>query len=140
MVKTKKFPLFRQLDAMDCGPSCLRMIAKHYGKTYTLQYLRELSYIDREGVSLKGISEAAGKLGLQSVAVKIPYNNVKEQPALLAAQHILGQLNVLLWQLVGFVCSAQDIQISLEHHREICEQPRLSRQAIAFCSIFYNNS
>jgi len=85
MVKTRKFPLFRQLDAMDCGPSCLRMIAKYYGKTYALSYLRELSYIDREGVSLKGISEAAGRLGFQSMAVKIPYSAEKEQPCLLAA-------------------------------------------------------
>lgn len=85
MVKTKKFPLYRQLDAMDCGPSCLRMLTKHYGKTYSLQYLRELSHIDREGVSLKGISEAAGKLGFQSLAVKIPYSANRGQPCLLAA-------------------------------------------------------
>lgn len=85
MVKTRKFPLFRQLDTMDCGPSCLRMIAKYYGKTFSLRYLREISYIDREGVSLKGISEAAGKLGFQSMAVKIPYSAEKGQPCLLAA-------------------------------------------------------
>lgn len=26
-----QFSHYRQLDAMDCGPTCLRMIAKHYG-------------------------------------------------------------------------------------------------------------
>ena len=36
----KRFPHYIQLDAMDCGPSCLRMIAKYYGKTYSLQTLR----------------------------------------------------------------------------------------------------
>lgn len=85
MVKSRKFPLFRQLDAMDCGPSCLRMIAKHYGKTYSLQYLRALSHINREGVSLKGIIEAAGKIGLRSMGVKIPYSGPKGTPSLLAA-------------------------------------------------------
>lgn len=43
-----KFPHYKQLDAMDCGPTCLRMVAKHYGKTYSLQYLRSRSYITRE--------------------------------------------------------------------------------------------
>ena len=27
------FPHYRQLDAMDCGPTCLRMIAKYYGRS-----------------------------------------------------------------------------------------------------------
>jgi ATP-binding cassette subfamily B protein len=85
MVKSKKFPLFRQLDAMDCGPSCLRMIAKYYGKTYSLQYLRALSHINREGVSLKGIIEAAGKIGLRSMGVKIPYSGPRGTPSLLEA-------------------------------------------------------
>ncbi|WP_035141916.1 cysteine peptidase family C39 domain-containing protein [Flavobacterium daejeonense] len=31
------FPVDRQLDMMDCGPACLKMIAKHYGKFY-LEY------------------------------------------------------------------------------------------------------
>ena len=85
MIRSKKFPLFRQLDAMDCGPSCLRMIAKHYGKTYSLQYLRTLSHINREGVSLKGIIEAAGKIGLRSMGVKIPYSGPEGAPSLLEA-------------------------------------------------------
>jgi len=53
------FPHYTQLDAMDCGPTCLRMVAKHYGKSYSLQSLREKSYITREGVSLLGTSDAA---------------------------------------------------------------------------------
>ena len=58
------FPFYRQLDKMDCGPSCVRMIAEHYGKSYSLQYLREHSYVDREGVSVEGICEAAEHLSL----------------------------------------------------------------------------
>ncbi len=49
----RKFVHYKQLDAMDCGPTCLRMVAKYYGKTYTLQYLRSRSYITREGVSMQ---------------------------------------------------------------------------------------
>lgn len=69
----KKFPFYQQLDAMDCGPTCLRMIAKHYGKSFSLQYLREKCYISREGVSIRGISEAAEAIGFRTLVVKLPF-------------------------------------------------------------------
>ncbi len=76
----KKFSFYKQLDAMDCGPTCLRMIAKHYGKTYTLQYLREKSFITREGVSLLGVSDAAESIGMRTLAVRLPYDKLEEVP------------------------------------------------------------
>jgi ATP-binding cassette subfamily B protein len=50
------FPHEFQMDAKDCGPACLKIIAKYYGKYYSLQYLRDLCGITREGVSLLDIS------------------------------------------------------------------------------------
>ncbi len=76
------FPSFKQLDSMDCGPTCLRMIAKYYGKSYSLQGLREKSFITREGVSLLGISEAAENIGFKSVGVKISYEQLTEEAIL----------------------------------------------------------
>ena len=73
---TKNFPFYQQLDAMDCGPSCLRMIAKFYGKTYTLQTLRERCFITREGVSLLGISDAAESIGMRSLGVRTSFENL----------------------------------------------------------------
>ena len=70
---------------MDCGPTCLRMIAKYYGEHYSLQYLREKSYIDKEGVSLKGISEAAENIGFRTMAVKVPFNSKNGTPSLIQA-------------------------------------------------------
>jgi ATP-binding cassette subfamily B protein len=64
------FPHFRQRDQMDCGPTCLKMIAAFYGKNYPLPYLRKQCYIDRQGVSLSGIAVAAEKIGLHTLAVK----------------------------------------------------------------------
>jgi ATP-binding cassette subfamily B protein len=55
----KPFPSYHQLDAMDCGATCLRMIAKYYGRSFSNQTLREKSFITRSGVSLLGISEAS---------------------------------------------------------------------------------
>lgn len=46
----KLFPHYHQLDAFDCGPTCLRMLAKYDGRTYSVQYLREHAFITREGV------------------------------------------------------------------------------------------
>ena len=77
----KRFPFTHQHDAMDCGPACLHMIAKHYGKNHSLQGLRENSFLTREGVSLLGISEAAEKIGFRTMGVKISFEQlVKEAP------------------------------------------------------------
>lgn len=67
----KVFPHYQQLDSMDCGPSCLRMIAKYYGRSYTLQTLREKSFITREGVSMLGISDAAESIGMHTQGVRV---------------------------------------------------------------------
>lgn len=77
----KSFPSFRQLDKMDCGPTCLRMIAAYYGRNYPLQFLREHSYLDREGVSMRGVVEAAEKVGLRTLAVKIPFSTENAEEA-----------------------------------------------------------
>ncbi|NQX40839.1 peptidase domain-containing ABC transporter [Pedobacter steynii] len=74
----KKFPHYKQPDQMDCGPTCLRMIAKHYGRNYTLQRLREVSGINRQGVSLLGISEAAEKIGFRTTGLRIPLSKLQE--------------------------------------------------------------
>ncbi|PTS97817.1 ABC transporter ATP-binding protein [Pedobacter sp. HMWF019] len=74
----KKFPYFKQPDQMDCGPTCLRMVAKYYGKNYNLQRLREISGINRAGVSLLGISEAAEKIGFRTTGIKISLNKLLE--------------------------------------------------------------
>ena len=63
---------------MDCGPTCLRMVAKHYGKNFSLQRLREISGINKEGVSLLGISEAAEKIGFRTTGARIGLSELKE--------------------------------------------------------------
>lgn len=70
----RRFPFFAQYDAMDCGPACLRMIAAWHGQQYPLSYLREHSYLDREGVSLAGVQVAAEVIGMESMAVRLPFS------------------------------------------------------------------
>ncbi|WP_143310577.1 peptidase domain-containing ABC transporter [Chitinophaga vietnamensis] len=72
------FTFFKQLDAMDCGPTCLKMIAKYHGRDYPLEYLRQQSGITREGVTLLGISEAAEKIGMRTNAVQVTFEELDE--------------------------------------------------------------
>jgi ATP-binding cassette subfamily B protein len=66
----KSFPVDRQLDMMDCGPACLKNIAKYYGKYYSLQFLRDKCGMSREGVSFLDISYAAESIGFRSLSVR----------------------------------------------------------------------
>lgn len=76
----KSFLHYIQHDQMDCGPTCLRMVAAHYGKRYSLEGLREKSFLTREGVSMLGISEAAERIGLRSLCVQVDYERLREAP------------------------------------------------------------
>ncbi len=77
---SRNFPFYKQLDAMDCGPTCLRMVAKHYGKHYSLETLRQKSFIGREGVSMLGISTAAESIGFRTIGVHISFQQLAEAP------------------------------------------------------------
>jgi ATP-binding cassette subfamily B protein len=67
----KKFPHYKQKDAKDCGPTCLKIVAKYYKKTISIQQLRAINEITRVGSSLLGLSDAAEKIGLRSLGVKL---------------------------------------------------------------------
>lgn len=66
----KTFPCERQLDMMDCGPACLKIIAKYYGKFYSLQYLRDKCGITKDGISFRDLSYAAENLGFRTLSLK----------------------------------------------------------------------
>lgn len=72
---------------MDCGPTCLRMVARYYGKSITLQQLRSLSKTTREGSSLLGISDAAEKIGFRTLGIKVSYEKLKEDAPLPCIAH-----------------------------------------------------
>ncbi|HCY81801.1 MAG TPA: ABC transporter ATP-binding protein [Xanthomarina gelatinilytica] len=76
----KSFPIYKQRDHKDCGPTCLKIIAKHYSKVLNIQQLRALSETTRVGSSLLGLSEASEKLGFRSLGVKIDLKKLLEAP------------------------------------------------------------
>jgi ATP-binding cassette, subfamily B, bacterial len=76
------FPSHIQHDAMDCGPVSLQLIAKHYGKDFSLDELRNLTYTGKDGVSLFAISEAAGQIGFKTIGGKIAFEKLQKQALL----------------------------------------------------------
>lgn len=72
----KRFPIEYQMDSQDCGPASLKMIAKFYGKYYSLQYLRDKCGITKQGVSLLDISTGAESIGLRTLALRCSLDDV----------------------------------------------------------------
>lgn len=83
----RKFPVYQQLDNMDCGPTCLRMIAAYYGKSYSMDFLREKCYLSRDGVNLQGINSGAESIGFRTLAVRIDFNQLNEEARLPCILH-----------------------------------------------------
>ncbi len=83
----RDFPSYRQLDTMDCGPTCLRIIAAHYGRSWSLHTLRERCHISREGVSLLGISDAAEAVGFRTMGVKLTFRQLCDEAELPCIVH-----------------------------------------------------
>ena len=66
---------------MDCGPSCLAMIAKHYGLQPNIEKIRRSCALNKEGVSLLGISKAAESIGFKTIGGRLTFNTLaKEVP------------------------------------------------------------
>ncbi|RYG10686.1 MAG: peptidase domain-containing ABC transporter, partial [Chitinophagaceae bacterium] len=86
-MKQKKFPFYIQPDEKDCGPTCLRIVAKHYNKSIPLQQIRTLAETTREGSGLLGLSNAAESLGFRSLGVKIDFDTLVSQAPLPCIVH-----------------------------------------------------
>lgn len=69
----RKFPHFKQLDASDCGPASLRMVAKYYGLDYSTEMLRRHCSISKQGVTMLGISSCARYIGFDTVGVRLTF-------------------------------------------------------------------
>ncbi|MBB5439266.1 ATP-binding cassette subfamily B protein [Pedobacter sp. AK017] len=73
----KRFPTDRQYDLMDCGPACLKIIAKYYGKYYSMQYLRDKCGTTREGISFLDLSYAAETIGIRTLPIEASIYDLK---------------------------------------------------------------
>lgn len=76
----KQFPFYKQADTKDCGATCIKIIAKHYGKVLNIQTLRVLSETTREGTNLLNLSEAIEQIGYRTLGIKISLIKLLEAP------------------------------------------------------------
>ncbi len=83
----KKFPYIPQLNSTDCGPTCLRMIARYYGRNFSAQTLWRYASLGKDGVNLLGICEAAEKIGFHTSGVKVTVDRLLQDAPLPCILH-----------------------------------------------------
>lgn len=103
-----KFPFYKQPDAKDCGPTCLRMIAKYYGKDISIQYIRNISETTREGSSLLGLSEAAENLGFESFGTITNFNTLSQEAPFPCIVHWLKAHFVIVYEIKNDIVYVSD--------------------------------
>ena len=108
MNSEKKFPIYQQYDAMDCGPTCLRMIASFYGKDYPLAYLREKCYADREGTSLLCLRDAAKEMGMNAKCTLISLADLSQNVPLPCIVHWDHEHFVVVYEISDDVIFVAD--------------------------------
>ena len=111
-----RFPFYKQPDAMDCGPTCLRMIAKFYGRTISLDYLREKAHITREGVSLLGVSDAAEAIGFRTLGTRISFEQLEKEAPLPCIVHWDQNHFVVVYKIKGNQVYVADPAFGLTHY------------------------
>ncbi|MBU0487835.1 MAG: peptidase domain-containing ABC transporter [Bacteroidetes bacterium] len=104
----KKVLVFRQHDAMDCGPACLCMVASAYKRHFTLHEMREKSGITRNGSSLLGISKAAQNIGFQTSGLRISFERLKNAPIFPLIVHWQGKHFVVVEGISRYYVSIAD--------------------------------
>lgn len=75
-----KFPNYIQTEGKDCGPTCIKIIAKYYGKVLDIQQLRNYSETTREGSNMMTLSDGAEKFGFRTLGIKLALDKLEEVP------------------------------------------------------------
>ncbi|MEM9001380.1 MAG: cysteine peptidase family C39 domain-containing protein, partial [Bacteroidota bacterium] len=101
MMRVRNFPFYKQLDQMDCGPTCLRMISKYFGRSYPVDFLRGKSSITREGVSMGGIAEAAETIGFHTLPVSVTLQTLVDEVPLPCIAYWRQRHFVVVYEIVG---------------------------------------
>jgi HlyB family type I secretion system ABC transporter len=94
----KRYPFFAQQSATDCGVACLAMISRYWGKQFSINRLRDIANVDRDGTSLRGLSGAAESVGFSTRPVKASLNQFAKQ-SLPAIAHWEGKHYVVVYEI-----------------------------------------
>jgi ATP-binding cassette subfamily B protein len=75
----RRYPFFAQQSGSDCGAACLIMVALYWGKRFSVNRLRDIANVDRNGTSLRGLSTAAESIGFSTRPVKASLDRLSKQ-------------------------------------------------------------
>jgi ATP-binding cassette, subfamily B, bacterial HlyB/CyaB len=114
---TQKFPYFAQQSATDCGAACLVMIGRHWGKQFSLNRLRDLANVGRDGASLRALAAAAESIGFVTRPVKASLDKLAEQP-LPAVAHWEGKHFIVVYKITK--------------HRVIVADPAIGQRSLSY--------
>ncbi len=101
------FPNYKQLDKKDCGPTCLKIVGKHFGRSINIEKLRGLAETTRVGSTLQGLANAAEAIGIRTLPAKISFNKIVEVP-LPCILHWNNHHFVVLYRMKGTTCYISD--------------------------------
>ncbi|AKG20242.1 peptidase domain-containing ABC transporter [Calothrix sp. 336/3] len=116
---TKRYPFFEQQSASDCGVACLVMIGRYWGKSFSINRLRDLANVNRIGVSLRGLASAAESIGFASRPVKASLDKLAQQ-RLPAIAHWEGNHYIVVYEVTKKQVIVGDPAIgqrTLSHHQ-----------------------
>lgn len=111
----RSFPIYKQHDISDCGATCLRMVARYFGRFYSLEYLRKLTNQRREGVSLLDISEAAERIGMHTVAARLSLEQLRDNTPLPSILHWRDNHFVVLIRFTRKEAVIADPAVGIRH-------------------------
>ncbi|MEH2414194.1 peptidase domain-containing ABC transporter [Nostoc sp.] len=95
---TKSYPFYAQQSAADCGSACLVMIGNYWGKHFSINRLRDMTNVSRNGASLKAMAATAENLGFSTRPVKATLDKLIEQP-LPAIVHWEGKHFIVVYEI-----------------------------------------
>ena len=95
---TRRYPYFEQQSAADCGAACLVMVSRHWGKHFSVNRLRDIANVDRNGASLRGLAAAAESLGFATRPVRASLDKLAEQ-CLPAIAHWEGKHFIVVYEV-----------------------------------------
>jgi ATP-binding cassette subfamily B protein len=104
----KKFPFYKQLDQMDCGPTCLKIITAYYGRNISRDLLRERSFLTQTGVSLNGISQAAESIGIQTLMLQCNIKMLEEEVPLPVIAHWRERHFIVIYKVDNYYVYTSD--------------------------------
>lgn len=94
-----RFPFYKQPDAMDCGPVCLKIVTEYYGKTFPLAHFRKLCSIGKQGTTMANMIAASKSLGFKTLAAELPYLQLRNKVPLPCILHWEKEHYVVLYRM-----------------------------------------